>query len=393
MANVIFPFLGGGVGGSHISAFGLADSLQHDYGVNCVVFCREGTRSAEEAGKRGFELVFTGEKEAHMRHNPFYDLVRQIPRLQRLSRFRREPTIVHCQDIGALQSWGPPAKAMGLPVVYHHRSINRAVLPNKMALAFADAAIAISESARENLSYVPARKLTHIVNPFTMQSIDQQAARKALLSEIGASPDARLYGFVGNYWRRKRPFFFLNVCRAIAQEDPRARFLLFGRDGEITELELRRRARVLNLGRRTHFLGFRTPPEANIASLDVLLAPALKEPFGRTLVEALLLGVPYIATDDAGHSEIASRWGGGVLCPEQANAAEFAAAALAVTRGEVTPVLSMRRRSEVAEQLSGRAHAQAVLKVYRKVSPKFAAAVAAETGLRTFGQKKIKESA
>ena len=38
-------------------------------------------------------------------------------------------------------------------------------------------------------------------------------------------------------------------------------------------------------------------------ALDVLLVPAVREPFGRTLIEAMFLGTPVVATDDGGNRE------------------------------------------------------------------------------------------
>jgi len=40
-----------------------------------------------------------------------------------------------------------------------------------------------------------------------------------------------------------------------------------------------------------------------MGGVDVLLVPAVREPFGRTLIEAMLLGTPVIATADGGNIE------------------------------------------------------------------------------------------
>jgi glycosyltransferase involved in cell wall biosynthesis len=101
--------------------------------------------------------------------------------------------------------------------------------------------------------------------------------------------------------------------------------------------------------------------------LDLLVAPALNEPFGRTLVEALLLGVPYVATADGGHVEIASRWGGGELVDLQATAEQFADAIVSALHKLDAITLSRERRKRVGIELSARSHAENVLTIYRRI--------------------------
>ena len=55
-----------------------------------------------------------------------------------------------------------------------------------------------------------------------------------------------------------------------------------------------------------------------------------REPFGRALVEAIILGTPVVATRGAGHSEIIGAWGGGVLANETDTPAEAATLCLEV---------------------------------------------------------------
>jgi glycosyltransferase involved in cell wall biosynthesis len=266
--------------------------------------------------------------------------------------------------LGALQSWGPPAKLLGVPIIYHHHSLNRPALPNRIPLALADAYVCVSAICQANLSFVPQSRKAVVLNPFDMRPLDVPTERAKLLSEIGAPADAVLFGFVGNFWRRKRPMYFLEAGRAILARQRRAHFVLFGREGDFTEEELIARAHELGIGDRAHFMGFRTPAEANVAALDVLTAPAITEPFGRTLVEAALLGVPYVATADAGHREIHERWAGGILTDLSGGADRFAEAALDAAANPARIVLPAARRAEIAAEVSSAAHAEAMMGVY-----------------------------
>ena len=68
-------------------------------------------------------------------------------------------------------------------------------------------------------------------------------------------------------------------------------------------------------------MGFRQPIEPYLAATDVLLVPAIGEPFGRTLIEAMFLGTPVVATRHGGNIEAIEHGRTGLLVePESADA-------------------------------------------------------------------------
>jgi glycosyltransferase involved in cell wall biosynthesis len=144
---------------------------------------------------------------------------------------------------------------------------------------------------------------------------------------------------------------------------------MFGRPGEISGEELESAVRTRNLSSRTLVAGFRSPAARNIASLDVLAAPAVAEPFGRTPVEALFLGVPYVVTDDAGHGEILRRWGGGLAAGRSDPPEEFARLLDNVLQAPEAVTLPASKRAQVASDLSVSRHAGAVMEIYVRLRP------------------------
>jgi glycosyltransferase involved in cell wall biosynthesis len=91
-------------------------------------------------------------------------------------------------------------------------------------------------------------------------------------------------------------------------------------------LSLREQADRLQLGERVHFLGHRGDVPRLMQAVDVIIHPSVApEPFGRTLVEAMLAGVPLIATDTGAASDILDGGRAGTLVrpndPEQLAAA------------------------------------------------------------------------
>lgn len=124
---------------------------------------------------------------------------------------------------------------------------------------------------------------------------------------------------------------------------------LFGEQAYAARLK----ARVAELGLtdRIHFLGHRSDVPALMQAVDVMVHPSIDpEPFGRTLVEAMLAGVPVVATDAGAAPDILERGRAGDLVPpNDAPALGRAIAAVLARADKLSPQLdyaSRRARSE-----------------------------------------------
>lgn len=363
---IIFPFTGYGVGGSHISTFLLAGALTQDHGIRTIILTVEGSTVEREARARGLEVAVTPGPPA-ARRETLRD-IRRFPARRRLLQSFGPGAIVHCCDLWSMQSWGIAARSIGLPLIYHQRAFITAKPQDRLLVGLAHRVISISQACTRNLEAAGLPGAVAILNPFEM--IPNPAAFVDARAEFEARwpiDDLRLIGFSANFQRRKRARWFVDVAANVAGCDPRARFILFGRDRDETAKQLTDYADKLGISDKVAFVGFRSPPERNIAPLDVLAVPALAEPFGRTLVESLLLGVPCVATDDAGHGEILRRWGGGRLVARDADAAAFANAVTAVLADPDT-ALDASARATVATELLPATHAAHVIDIYQSIS-------------------------
>lgn len=121
---------------------------------------------------------------------------------------------------------------------------------------------------------------------------------------------------------------------------------LFGEDAYAAELV--RLAAELGITDRVHFLGQRPDVDLLMQASDIVVHPSVHpEPFGRTLVEAMLAGVPLVATDTGAAGEILDRGEFGTLVPpEDASALATALrAVLAGTAGSPGQVAAARARA------------------------------------------------
>jgi glycosyltransferase involved in cell wall biosynthesis len=87
------------------------------------------------------------------------------------------------------------------------------------------------------------------------------------------------------------------------------------RPGSTVDRDARQRAASFGIGERLHLLGHRIPIAGPMAALDALVVTALNEPFGRTLIEAMDLGVPVVATRHGGNVEAIEDGSTGFLVP------------------------------------------------------------------------------
>ncbi|MET0220179.1 MAG: glycosyltransferase family 4 protein [Tardiphaga sp.] len=89
---------------------------------------------------------------------------------------------------------------------------------------------------------------------------------------------------------------------------------LFSEDAYANRLV--RMVEELGLGARVYFLGQRADVPRLMRAVDIVIHPSIDpEPFGRTLVEAMLAGVPVIATDAGAASDILDGGQAGTLVP------------------------------------------------------------------------------
>src|SRR3546814_15383639 len=112
-----------------------------------------------------------------------------------------------------------------------------------------------------------------------------------------------ILGYFGNMVTRKRPLLFVETIAAINRRRPNnpAIGLLFGsplEDG--LDQAVIARAAELGVSDLIRMIGFRHPSEPWMAACDALLVPAVAEPFGRTLIEEMVLETSVIAANSGG---------------------------------------------------------------------------------------------
>lgn len=132
--------------------------------------------------------------------------------------------------------------------------------------------------------------------------------------------EGRLIGCVGRLHPGKRVELAIGAFAMVSEFISDAHLVIIGADdgsqaGVAYREYLERVCKEFNLSDRTHFIGYVPAREmpAAMAALSLTVMPSESESFGMVLMESWALGVPTIATDAAGTSEITRASGGGLL--------------------------------------------------------------------------------
>jgi glycosyltransferase involved in cell wall biosynthesis len=306
-----FPYVADRFGGSTASSLVLAQALREAGHRVHILTHGKGGRVTEEAATLGLPVTRL-------------PALSQTPSYARPDRFRLEQLlvfpharnaiadlgldIVHANDITVLRCWAAPSVAGRAPLVAHWRSNYRDSWSVKTGLRIAARVIAISRYSLNQLPPWAREKAVVEYNPFSPPNtgIERPVAAAAIRRTLNIPPDAALVGAFGNLVMRKRTHVLADILKDITHTaDGRPVFgVACGARAEPYDVELDRKINEYGLEGRLLRPGFVRPVENWMAACDVVVAPATREPFGRTAVEALSLGVPVVLSRDAGVCEL-----------------------------------------------------------------------------------------
>ncbi len=211
------------------------------------------------------------------------------------------------------------------PLVWHARDLQapdravRYVVPRAtriiaISACVADALIAQHDGAKA--------KTVMVHNGLDTLTFQPERPSAEVREELGISREAPVIGTVGQLVPWKRQDAFIEAAAHILARESDAHFFVVGADmfGEHPDYvaDLRELAESLGLAERVLFTGFREDIASVMSALDVMVHPAQNEPLGRVILEAMSLGVPCVAVDNCGPSEIIEDGETGILVAEPA---------------------------------------------------------------------------
>jgi glycosyltransferase involved in cell wall biosynthesis len=369
-----FPYVADRFGGSTASSLVLAQALQ-DAGHRVHILTHgTGGRVTEEAAGLGLPVT----RLPALSDTPSYERPDRF-RLEQLLAFSvargaiadLKLDIVHVNDITLLRSWAAPSMAGRAALIAHWRSNYRDSWSVKTALRVAARVIAISQYSFDQLPVWVRDKAVIEYNAFApaMTRAARDKASAAVRDRLGLPAGAVLIGVFGNLIARKRTHVLADVLKACTHTaDGRPVFgMACGGRAEPYDHMLDRKILEYGLERRLLRPGFVRPVECWMAACDLVLAPAVNEPFGRTAIEALVMGVPVVVSADAGACELIRDGQTGVLCGPYDIEAWIAASRRLLDDRAVADAM-IGNAAAIAAQLSPARHAARVAAIYHDLA-------------------------
>jgi glycosyltransferase involved in cell wall biosynthesis len=166
--------------------------------------------------------------------------------------------------------------------------------------------------------------------------------------ELGILPELPIVGMIGVLRALKGSDVFLRGCRAILDRIPAARFLVVG-DGPMRR-EVRDLRETLGLSEAAHLIGQREDVPELLAAMTIFVLPSLAgEGSPQAVTQAMVMGIPVVASSLPGVSELAREGETALLFPP-GNAAALAEAVCRLLADEAARRrLAERARAEVCE--------------------------------------------
>lgn len=313
-----------GIGGTEQVIRQLVTGLPKTGFINSIA-CIDGSVGAigEQVRRQGVDVFSLARK-------PGFDveLIKQIRNQIR----ERNIDIVHCHQYtpwvyGLLASIGLKTKVVFTEHGRFHpdRYRYKAMLVNPLLALKTDKIIAISGATKTALSryeFIPEKCIEVIYNGIKGFELDLSAVQ-TLRKNLGILESELVLGTVARLDPVKNQSLMLDAFAVVLEQLPNSKLLMVG-DGPDRNL-LEKKAKDLGIDENVIFTGFKPEPVNYLALMDLFLLSSHTEGTSMTLLEAMSLGIPTVATNVGGNPEIVIHGETGLLT-EPDNIGSFAKA-------------------------------------------------------------------
>lgn len=368
--TIFFPFIGDTIGGSHLSALSLIKELRAREMFTPIIGLHDHDGAfADYLKQRDYECATVPEVEIVNTGSLFGQFKKAYRAAKPLAAFLKAHDIdlVHINDVRTLYTWFLATKMTGKKLVWHQRTSSSSLRIAALSL-FMDAIIVISNYTKQQMRSVARNKARIVNNPITLSTALAHTEPYDYRAHYQLPENTYIIGSVGNLTAQKRPDLILEIAKRLKKSKRLFAFIIVGAVRDAYGREIERRIHEEGLSRQVFLHGAQFPIDPYMKGFDCLLAPALDEGFGRTLIEAFLCRIPVLASAHGGHLDIIQHQKNGILIdPNDADAYVESIMQLS-EQGEqdISHILKTARKYAL-DHFSAGAHADAVESIYAEL--------------------------
>ena len=372
--NILYLDSGSGIGGGQRSLLLLLKMLNRER-FSPFVGCLGDSPFANEVAKTDAQIVPLSLPEAHnktdkVKRFTIRDLLndfRQLRVIGQLHQAVKEHSIslIHANSLSVALLGGIVAKWHRIPILMHKRYATSYGILDKICARLLRRVILVSEATR--WEFAPAEKQTLIYNgvdldEFQASQAEVESLRTELLSDnVEVSEDDTksnhplFVGVVTRITPEKGIHFLVRAMAAMKKTElnsVKVKLLIVGgpyfqKDRDYMA-SLKQEVADLDVADSVIFTGFLSDTRVATSLLDIVLVPSIiPEACPRTIIEAMAVGKPVIATPLGGSKELVTPETGVLVPPENAEAVASAIAKLANDSEQLTAMgKAARKRAE-----------------------------------------------
>lgn len=282
-------------------------------GVKVIALCQPDSVLARKISKEGIEV-----RVCRMEKNYDVFAVRSILNLLKTEKI----DIINTHSgkdsflagiAGRLSSIKPVivrTRHLALPIT---SKLTYSLLPHKI--------VTTSEYVRQYLisQNIPQEKIIAAPTGVDMRIFDVDAAKNVLKKELNIGNDANVIGTIAILRFKKGHHVLLDAVSEVLKVFPKTVFVFAG-DGPQEE-NIKKKMQELNLTNNVFLLGLRHDIPDILKSLDIFVLPTLQESLPQSVMQAMAMGRPVIATTVGGLPEVVEDGISGILVePENPHA-------------------------------------------------------------------------
>ena len=334
--------------------------------IEVTVLAPVGGHLEERLGRQGIRhMPFQLDGDLDSRRSQLIEVIQQL-----------QPTHLHANSLSMGRLIGPLREDIDIPRSAHLRDIIRLSVSAVDDLNQNDQLIAVSEATQEHhvRQGLDRLRTTVLYNGIDTDEFCPRASTGWLHAELGLPQESRFIASIGQIGLRKGLDIAARALIEISQVIDGVHWLIIGErystKEESRQFEQNLRQVITSAGRQqsVHWLGYRDDISRLLPECDLLLHAAHQEPLGRVLLEAAACGVPIVATDVGGTSEILTDCVSGRLVPSGVSQPMAEAACSVLADDSLAKRLTTNAREQILQNFTIEQQAAKLQAIWRRLT-------------------------